>query len=113
MKRSTYLKRKARINRRDKSNSFSAAFKVCFFKSNKHYYASLVRDGDVIVSVSTQKVSEFKKPAMDRVKDIAHVFAGKISQIDMPKVIFDRGVYRFHGLVKHFVEQLRVEGIKV
>lgn len=114
MKRSTFLKRKSKILRRD--NRFRPnSFRVYFFKSNKHYYASLIENntGNVLFSLTTQKTSSLDKSSVDRVSDLAKAFAGSISKFEYSNLSFDRGVYKFHGLVKHFVEQLRHEGIGV
>ncbi len=114
MKRSTFLKRKSKILRRD-NRLKPDAFRVYFLKSNKHYYASLIENntGNVLFSVSTQTVSAIDKPSRDRVVDLAKAFANKMGNMDCNGLSFDRGVYRFHGLVKHFVEQIRSEGVKV
>jgi large subunit ribosomal protein L18 len=114
MKRSTFLKRKSKILRRD--NRFKAnSFRVYFFKSNKHYYASLIDNntGNVLFSLTTQKVSSLDKTSLERITDLAKAFANLVSGNVYSDLSFDRGVYRFHGLVKHFVEQVRFEGVKV
>lgn len=114
MKRSTFLKRKSKILRRD-NRLKPDAFRVYFLKSNKHYYASLIENntGNVLFSVSTQIVSALDKTSRDRVSDLAKVFASKMTTINCDSLCFDRGVYRYHGLVKHFVEQIRSEGVGV
>jgi large subunit ribosomal protein L18 len=114
MKHSTFLKRKSKIIRRD-NRLKPDAFRVYFFKSNKHYYASLIENntGNVLFSLSTQKVSTLNKPSAERVSDLAKAFSIKIGGKDYRGLSFDRGVYRFHGLVKHFVEQIRSEGVGV
>jgi ribosomal protein L18 len=114
MKRSTFLKRKSKILRRD-NRLKPDAFRVYFFKSNKHYYASLIENntGNVLFSLSTQKVSSFDKPSLDRVTDLAKAFSNMMTGSTYSGLCFDRGVYRFHGLVKHFVEQVRIEGVGV
>jgi large subunit ribosomal protein L18 len=114
MKRFTFLKRKLKISRRD--NRFKAnSFRVYFFKSNKHYYASLIDNdtGNVIFSLSTQKTSSFDKNSLERIADLAKAFANLMLSNTYENLSFDRGVYRFHGLVKYFVEQIRFEGVNV
>ena len=114
MKRSTFLKRKSKILRRD-NRLKPDAFRVYFFKSNKHYYASLIENntGNVIFSLSTQKISSFDKVPMDRVEDLAKSFSEHFLNRTYNGLYFDRGVYKFHGLVKHFVEKIRIEGVAV
>lgn len=114
MKRSTFLKRKSKILRRD-NRLKPNAYRICFFKSNKHFYASLIENntGNVLFSLSTQKVSDITKPSLEKIIDLANSFAQKISGNDYKGLSFDRGVYRFHGLVRKFVEQIRSEGVKV
>ena len=114
MKRSTFLKRKSKILRRD-NRLKPDAFRVYFFKSNRHYYASLIENntGNVIFSLSTQKISSLEKSSLDRVTDLAKAFSSVMVDNTYSSLSFDRGVYRFHGLVKHFVEQIRIQGVGV
>jgi len=117
MKRFTFLKRKTRILRRSNHVKLDC-YRVYFIKSNKHYYASLIDNntGNVILSITTQRISSFEKSSINRVDDLALEFANKVSKLDFindQNIYFDRGVYQFHGLVKHFVSQIRLQGIKV
>lgn len=115
MKQSTYLKRKLRIKKRDKVLRNNNCLRISFLKSNKHYYASLIEcsTGNVLFSVGTHSLTNFGKSSRERIDDLATVFTKKIVDLKDSKMIFDRGVYRFHGVVKHFVEQIRIQGIKV
>ena len=114
MKRVTFLKKKIKILRRD--NRFpQASHRIYFVKSNKHFYASLIDNdtGNVITSLVSSKISSMQKSSKERISDLAKEFSAKISSQEYAGLFFDRGVYRYHGLVKHFVEEIRHHGIKV
>lgn len=114
MKRTTFLKKKVKILRRD--NRFSQdSYRIYFIKSNKHFYASLIQNDtcDVIISLASYKVSSVEKSSRERISDLAKEFSAKISSQEYKGLFFDRGVYRYHGLLKHFVEEIRRHGIKV
>lgn len=114
MKHSTFLKKKTKILRRD-ARFPQSSYRVYFIKSNKHFYASLIENdtGNVVFSVSSSVASLITKTAQERISDLAKMFAEKISTNEYKGLFFDRGVYRYHGLVKHFVESIRQHGVKV
>jgi len=114
MKRSTFLKKKSKILRRD--HRFDQdTYRVYFTKTNKHFYASLIcnNTSNVIVSVASHAVSSSDKKSSERITALAKSFSEKVSGKEYPGLFFDRGVYRYHGLVKQFVEEIRENGVKV
>ena len=114
MKRSTFLKKKTKISRRD-DRFLQGSHRVYFIKSNKHFYASLIQNdtGNVILSVSSSAVAANEKSSLERISVLAKVFAEKVVINEYLGLSFDRGVYRYHGLVKYFVEEIRQNGVKV
>ena len=114
MKRATFIKRRQKLSRRDKIYT-PESFRILFFKSCKHFYASLVDNcsGNVVFSVSTQKISTTSKTSKERISDLSKGFVSKFESCNPQKVSFDRGVYKYHGLVKQFVEEIRNNGVKV
>ena len=79
--------------------------RFCIFKSNKYIYAQLIDDetGKTLASAK----SDLKKA--DKVgKDIAE----KATKLNIEKIVFDRGGYKYHGRVKALADEARKGGLK-
>jgi len=105
--------RKQRV--RFKAKSVSKRNRLSIFRSNNHLYAQLIDDanGTTIVSASSLEKS-IKDKKLQR-KEIAELLgksiAKKIISKGIVKVAFDRGNYKYHGLVKILAEAARSEGL--
>ena len=89
--------------------------RLTVFRSNKHLYAQVIDDsvGKTLASASSKEkgmVSEKK----DR-KSIAEIIGKNIAQRSIEKgikeVAFDKGKYKYHGLIKILAESARTEGL--
>lgn len=87
------------------------------FKSNKHIYVQLIDDdnGNVLTSASTLE-KEFVAKAkntknIDAAKKIGEMVAKKATGQKIKTVIFDRGIYPYHGRVKTMAEAMRKGGL--
>lgn len=80
--------------------------RVFVFKSNKYFYAGLADDdkGIVIKSFVTKKKT-------DDIIAMAKKFPKEALKSD--SLVFDRSGYKYHGLVKTFVEELRKQKVKI
>ena len=89
--------------------------RLSVFKSNNHIYAQLIDDkkGETLASSSSLEPS-LKKKSLPR-KELAEVIgkdiAKKIIAKGIKEVAFDRGSYKYHGLVKILAEAARSEGL--
>ena len=107
------LNRKER--NRVKIKKVSERNRLSVFKSNNHIYAQLIDDknGKTIASSSSLEKS-IKEKKLNR-KEIAETvgknIAKKIISKGIDKVAFDRGKYKYHGLVKILADAARVEGL--
>ncbi len=107
------LNRKER--NRVKIKKVSERNRLSVFKSNNHIYAQLIDDknGKTIASSSSLEKS-IKEKKLNR-KEIAEIvgkeIAKKIISKGIDKVAFDRGKYKYHGLVKILADAARVEGL--
>ena len=105
--------RKQRV--RFKTKSVSRRNRLSVFRSNNHLYAQLIDDanGTTIVSASSLEKS-IKNKKLQR-KEIAELIGKsikkKIISKGIDKVAFDRGKYKYHGLVKILAEAARSEGL--
>ena len=105
--------RKERV--RFKSKKVSKRNRLSVFRSNNHLYAQLIDDnkGTTLASASSLEKS-IKDKKLQR-KEIAELIgkniAKKIISKGIDKVAFDRGKYKYHGLVKILAEAARSEGL--
>ena len=105
--------RKQRV--RYKSKKVSSRNRLSVFRSNNHIYAQLIDDinGTTLASASSLE-KEIKNKKLKR-KEIAELIgktiAKKIFSQGIDKVAFDRGKYKYHGLIKILAEAARVEGL--
>lgn len=97
-KKEKRIRRKAHI-RKNLSGSSSKP-RVFVFKSNRYFYAGIADDdkGVVIKSFMAKKDSEH---ILAMIKD----FVKEAKKFEA--LVFDRSGYKYHGLIKEFVEELR------
>ena len=105
--------RKERV--RFKSKKVSKRKRLSVFRSNNHLYAQLIDDinGTTLASASSLEKS-IKDKKLQR-KEIAELIgkniAKKIISKGIDKVAFDKGKYKYHGLIKILAEAARSEGL--
>ena len=107
---------KKRVERvRYKINQVSKRKRLTVFRSNNHLYAQLIDDlnGKTLASASSieKSVRDQKLSRKEIAELIGKNIAKKIISKGIDKVKFDRGKYKYHGLVKIIAEAARVEGL--
>jgi large subunit ribosomal protein L18 len=105
------MKRKEARQRRKKHirktlNGTSEAPRVFVFKSNKYFYTGLA--DDEIQKVLMSKMCDKKE---DEIQKLAKEMSKELKKFD--KVVFDRSGYKYHGLIKTFVETLRENKVNI
>ena len=105
--------RKKRI--RYKIKKVSNRKRLTVFRSNNHIYAQLIDDvkGITLASSSSieKSVREKKLPRKEIAELIGKNIAKKIIAQGIDQVAFDRGKYKYHGLIKILAEAARIEGL--
>lgn len=87
------------------------------FRSNKHIYVQLIDDanGKVLLSVSTREKEFGTKTKntknMEAAKAVGEMVAKKAKSNKIKTIIFDRGIYPYHGRVKTLAEAMRKGGL--
>ena len=97
-------RRKAYIKKRIRGTSDRP--RIFVFKSNKYFYAGLADDEKGIVLKSYMAKKE-----TDDIIAMSKKFAKEALKSE--SVVFDRSGYKYHGLIKSFVEELRKEGVNI
>ena len=89
--------------------------RLTVFKSNSHLYAQLIDDsrGSTLASASsTEKDIKDKKLSKKELAElIGKEIAKKIISKGIKDVAFDRGKYKYHGLIKILADAARSEGL--
>ena len=105
--------RKQRV--RYKSKKVSKRNRLSVFRSNNHIYAQLIDDSNGITLASASSLEKSIKEKKLQRKEIAELIgkniAKKIISKGIDKVAFDRGKYKYHGLIKILAEAARSEGL--
>ena len=105
--------RKQRV--RFKNKRVSERNRLTVFRSNNHIYAQLIDDkkGITLASASSsEKTIKSKKLSKKELAElIGKSIAKKIISKGIDKVAFDRGKYKYHGLIKILADSARSEGL--
>ena len=105
--------RKQRI--RYKAKKISNRKRLTVFRSNNHIYAQLIDDAKGITLASSSSIEksirEKKLPRKEIAELIGKNIAKKIISQGIDQVAFDRGKYKYHGLIKILAEAARIEGL--
>ena len=100
---------------RYKSKKVSNRKRLSVFRSNNHIYAQLIDDNKGLTLASSSSTEESIKSKNLSRKDTAELIgkniAKKIISKGIDKVAFDRGKYKYHGLIKILAEAARSEGL--
>ena len=106
-------KRKKRV--RYKLKKVTSRKRLSVFRSNKHLYAQVIDDsvGKTLASASS-KEKGIDTNIKDR-KTMAEVIGKNIAQRSIKKgikeVAFDKGKYKYHGLIKILADSARTQGL--
>lgn len=92
--------------------------RLSIFRSNRHLLAQLIDDENhkTIVGVSTLskdlKGTEFSKKSKESAKEIGKRIAKEAKKNNIQTIIFDRGAYKYHGIIAELADAARAEGLK-
>lgn len=110
---------KRKLRNRKKLNNCVERLRISIFKSNRHFYAQLINDikGVTLTSASTldpkiKSVCQGKVNA-EAVKQVSNLMIERLSSLESDQqLVFDRGSYKYTGLISQFAEALRSSGFK-
>ena len=88
--------------------------RLCVYRSNSNIYAQIIDDvaGNTLVSASTlDKEVKTKKSNVEAAKEVGALIAKRATAKNIKSVVFDRGGYVYHGVVKELAEAAREGGL--
>jgi large subunit ribosomal protein L18 len=111
------IKAKVRQRIRAKVHGTPERPRVFVFKSNRYVYAQAIDDenGSVLTSACTlektfkEKTKNYKNK--EACQNLGQVLAQRLKEKKVEKIVFDRGIYPYHGRVKTVAEALRKGGL--
>ena len=110
------LERERRHRRvRRKISGTTECPRLCVYRSNSNIYAQVIDDvkGVTIVSASTlDKAVKTKKSNKEAAKEVGALIAKRALEKKVKTVVYDRGGYIYHGIVKELAEAAREAGLE-
>ncbi|KKT26679.1 MAG: 50S ribosomal protein L18 [Parcubacteria group bacterium GW2011_GWA2_43_9b] len=114
--KSKQIKRQFRARRtRAKLAGSAECPRLTVFRSNEHIYAQLINDAKGITVASASDLSlpkDGKKTKTELAKNVGLTLAKKAGSVKIDKAIFDKGPYKYHGIIKALADGAREGGLK-
>lgn len=105
-------RRHARV--RTKVSGTAECPRLCVFRSNNNLYVQVIDDDKAVTLVSAStldKEIKTKHSNKEAAKELGALIAKKAIEKDIKTVVFDRGGYIYHGVVKELAEAAREGGL--
>ena len=106
------VRRHARVRR--KISGTAECPRLCVFRSNTNVYAQIIDDtkGVTLVQASTlDKEVKTKHSNKEAAKEVGTLVAKRALEKNIKTVVFDRGGYIYHGVVKELADAAREGGL--
>lgn len=106
------VRRHARV--RTKISGTAERPRLCVYRSNTNLYVQVIDDvaGNTLVSASTlDKEVKTKYANKEAAKEVGALIAERALEKNIKDVVFDRGGYIYHGVVKELAEAARNGGL--
>ena len=110
------MKNSTRQNRtRYKLKKVTDRKRLSIFKSNNHIYAQVINDekGVTLVSASSleKSIRTEKKTKKELAEKIGKEIAKRSIENGIKEVAFDKGKYKYHGIIKILADAARAGGL--
>ena len=89
--------------------------RLCVYRSNSNIYVQIIDDvaGNTICQASTlDKEVKIKHANKEAAKEVGALIAKRAKAKKVETVVFDRGGYIYHGVVKELAEAAREGGLE-
>ena len=106
------FRRKMRVRKKVRGDAGHPRLSV--YRSNKHIYAQLIddEDGRTLCSSSSRVLCGAYGGTVEHAGQVGAALADKATKLDIKRIKFDRGPYRFHGRVKALADAAREKGLE-
>ena len=100
---------------RNKISGTAECPRLCVYRSNTNLYVQIIDDEKqvTLVQASTlDKEVKTKKANKEAAKEVGTLIASRAKDKKISTVVFDRGGYIYHGVVKEVAEAAREGGLE-
>ncbi len=108
--------KKASRHRRVRSKVIGTSIvpRLSVFRSNKGMYLQLIDDSKhrTLVSAGVKEIKDKKIKKLVMAHDLGVIIAKKAIKINIQKIVFDKGGYKYHGRVKAVADGARDGGLQ-
>ena len=110
------MKNSSRQNRtRYKLKKVTDRKRLSIFKSNNHIYAQIINDDAGLTLACASSVEKNIKDEKKTLKELAEKIGTEIAKRSIEKgikeVAFDKGKYKYHGIIKILADAARAAGL--
>ena len=109
-------RKRFRVRNKMKRVSSKDRFRLSVTRSIKNISAQIIDDvqNKTLASASsnTKEIKMQKKNKKELSSLVAELLAKKAKDLNITKVYFDRGIYKYHGRVKQLADELRKNGME-
>ena len=101
---------------RFKLKKVSSRKRLTVFRSNNHLYAQIINDKQGITLASVSSLEKFFKNRKNKSKkelaeDLGKEIAKRSIKNGIKEVAFDKGKYKYHGIIKILADAARAGGL--
>lgn len=110
-----FERQRRHIRVRRKINGTAECPRLCIYRSNKNLFVQVIDDvaGITLVQASTlDKEVKTKHANIEAAKEVGKLVAKRALEKNIESVVYDRGGYIYHGVVKELAEAAREAGLK-
>jgi len=92
--------------------------RLTVFRSNKHLLAQIIDDENQVTLFGIGTMSkefagkDFNKKSKESAREIGKRIATEAKKKNIEAVVFDRGHYKYHGIIAELANAAREEGLK-
>lgn len=88
--------------------------RLAVFRSQKHIYAQLIDDstGHTLAAASTVEKGLAATDTVEGAKKVGEALAKRATEKGVKAVVFDRGGFRYHGMVASLADGARAAGLE-
>ena len=109
------VRAKKHLRVRNKISGTAERPRLCVYRSNSNIYAQIIDDVNrvTLVSASTlDKEVSVKHANKEAAKEVGALIAKRALEKNIKQVVYDRGGYIYHGVVKELAESAREAGLE-
>ena len=112
------IRRKRALRNRKKLHGTAARPRLCVVKTNKHIQAQLIDDdahitlGNIATSAKEFRNTEFGRRNKVAAKKLGEHIAEIAKSKNIREVVFDRGPFKYHGVLAELANAVREAGIQ-